>query len=106
MAEPSDSQPPEGNPASSPDPGSRPPASRAKAPGRKQKGPFVDQCEAGKYAWCQCGSSTNYPYCDGTHRGSGITPLKVSFEKPCCVVWCACGESRNKPYCDGSHSRL
>lgn len=83
--------------------GARP---RPKPPGRVQGGPFVDQCPPGKYAWCQCTRSASYPYCDGTHRGSDATPLKITLDKECCVVWCACGKSNNKPFCDGSHSRL
>jgi CDGSH-type Zn-finger protein len=78
----------------------------AEPPGKKQKGPFVDSCEAGKFAWCRCDQSARYPYCDGTHRGTEFTPLKVVLEKRCTVVWCACGASGNKPFCDGSHSRL
>jgi CDGSH-type Zn-finger protein len=79
---------------------------RQPPPGRRQKGPFVDRCEPGKYAWCCCGRSATYPYCDGTHRGSDISPIKVVFDEPRTVVWCACGESNNKPFCDGSHCRL
>jgi len=78
----------------------------AQPPGRRQKGPFVVECEPGKYAWCQCGDSERYPYCDGTHRNTGITPIKVVIEASATVVWCACGASGNKPYCDGSHARL
>lgn len=75
-------------------------------PGRKQKGPFVARCEPGKYAWCRCARSATYPYCDGTHRGSDITPLKLAIDTPRTVVWCACGSTRNPPFCDGTHAAL
>lgn len=75
-------------------------------PGRKQKGPYVAKCEPGKYAWCRCEKSATYPYCDGTHRGTDVTPLKVVIDAPSTVVWCACGASQNAPFCDGSHGRL
>ncbi len=77
-----------------------------KPPGRVQKGPFVDSCEPGKHAWCACTRSATYPYCDGTHRGSDVTPIKIVLEKACTVVWCACACSNNKPFCDGTHSRI
>lgn len=76
----------------------------AEPPGHKQNGPFVDDCAAGKYAWCRCGHSQRYPYCDGTHRGSDVTPIKVVFETPCRVAWCACGRTGTAPFCDGSHA--
>lgn len=88
------------DPAGAKRPGGTPP------PGRKLKGPFVASCEPGKYAWCRCEKSARYPYCDGTHRGTEITPLKVVLERATTVVWCACGLSQNAPYCDGSHTRL
>lgn len=81
------------------------PDSPAVPPGKKQKAPFVVVCEPGKYAWCRCERSASYPYCDGTHRGSEITPLKVVLEKTSKVAWCACGSTCNRPYCDGSHAR-
>jgi len=70
------------------------------------KGPFVIECEARKYAWCRCQKSARYPYCDGTHRDSDVTPIKVSFDEPRTVAWCACGKSANAPYCDGTHASL
>ena len=74
-------------------------------PGRKQQGPFVQQCEARKYAWCRCARSARYPMCDGTHRGSENTPLKVIFDAPRTVAWCACGRSQTIPFCDGTHAK-
>ncbi|MBL8734368.1 MAG: CDGSH iron-sulfur domain-containing protein [Planctomycetes bacterium] len=74
-------------------------------PGKKQQVPYVVDCAAGKYAWCRCEKSSNYPYCDGSHRGTDVTPIKVVLESDRKVAWCACGKSGNKPYCDGSHAR-
>lgn len=83
----------------------RPPTSR-EPPGSPQRGPFVDECAAGKYAYCRCRRSARFPYCDGTHRGSDVVPIKIVFETPRTVAWCACGHSRNLPYCDGTHASL
>lgn len=74
-------------------------------PGRKQKGPFVAHCGPGKHAWCRCGKSAAYPMCDGTHRGTDVTPLKVVFDAPCTVAWCACGATGKPPFCDGTHRK-
>ncbi len=78
----------------------------ARPPGRRIKGPFVEHCEPGKYAWCRCGASSTYPHCDGTHRGTGQTPCKIVLEKAGTIVWCACGATGNEPFCDGSHTRV
>ena len=79
---------------------------RPQPPGRVIQGPFVEHCGAGKHAWCRCKRSETYPLCDGTHRGSDQTPIKVTFEEARTVVWCACGESKNAPFCDGTHASL
>lgn len=78
---------------------------KARPPGSPQRGPFVQRCDAGKHAWCRCRKSQSYPLCDGTHRGSESTPLKIVLDAPTTVVWCACGNTQNPPFCDGSHTR-
>ncbi len=73
-------------------------------PCRLQSGPFVVDCPPGKYAYCQCKHSSRYPYCDGSHLGSEIRPIKLILEEAQRIAWCACGKSKDKPFCDGSHS--
>ena len=42
-----------------------------------QKGPYPVPVEAGKsYYWCSCGLSKNQPFCDGSHAGTGLSPIK------------------------------
>ena len=71
-----------------------------------QKSPYVQEMEPGKYAWCACGHSKNQPFCDGSHRGSGMTPVIVSIEEKQTVAWCGCKHNRKKPFCDGTHKTL
>jgi CDGSH iron-sulfur domain-containing protein 3 len=72
-----------------------------------KKGPFAVELEAGKnYHWCACGKSANQPFCDGAHKGSGITPLFFTPEKEGTAHLCGCKHTKNPPYCDGSHHNL
>ncbi|MEQ8768255.1 MAG: CDGSH iron-sulfur domain-containing protein [Planctomycetota bacterium] len=71
-----------------------------------QKMPFVVDVEPGNYAWCSCGRSASQPYCDGSHKGSGFTPVVEKIEESKKVAWCGCKRSGTPPFCDGSHSRL
>lgn len=71
-----------------------------------QKAPYVKDEEPGEKWWCACGHSSNQPYCDGSHAGTGCTPIQVKIESPTKVAWCGCKRSGNGPYCDGSHSKL
>ena len=71
-----------------------------------QKKPYVMESKAGKHAWCACGRSDKQPFCDGSHRGTGITPIVTNIEEDKTIAWCGCKHSKNKPFCDGSHSKL
>lgn len=71
-----------------------------------QKAPFVMELEPGTYAWCSCGHSTNQPYCDGSHKGSGMAPTIEVLEEKKTVAWCGCKNSENGAFCDGSHTKL
>jgi CDGSH-type Zn-finger protein len=71
-----------------------------------QKKPVVQKVEPGEYWWCACGRSKEQPFCDGSHKGTGFTPVEY---KPAAAeeAWfCACKRSGKKPMCDGSHKRL
>lgn len=72
-----------------------------------QKAPYPVEVEAGKtYFWCACGKSSNQPFCDGSHKGSGLEPLKHTAEKGGKLFFCGCKATGNAPLCDGSHSKL
>ena len=71
-----------------------------------QKAPYVMQVDPGTYAWCSCGKSTNQPYCDGSHQGSGMNPIIEKVEEAKTVAWCGCKNNAAGPFCDGSHAKL
>lgn len=72
-----------------------------------KKGPFAVELEVGKnYHWCACGKSANQPFCDGSHKGSGITPKSFTPEKSGEAHLCGCKHTKNPPYCDGTHHSL
>ena len=66
----------------------------------------VLEMEPGSYWWCACGHSQNQPFCDGSHKGTGMVPLKVEITEKKKVAWCQCKHSKKKPFCDGSHRSL
>jgi CDGSH-type Zn-finger protein len=65
--------------------------------------PTLVTLEEGTYYWCRCGKTHTPPYCDGTHEGSGITPLAFASDGVTPMALCMCGLSDNAPACDGSH---
>ena len=72
-----------------------------------QKAPYKTALEAGKeYWWCACGLSKTQPFCDGSHKGTGLAPLSFKPEKSGDAWLCGCKASSGKPFCDGSHKKL
>ena len=72
-----------------------------------QKAPYPVEVEAGKdYYWCACGRSSKQPFCDGSHKDTGISPVKYTAEKTGTVYFCGCKHSKIAPLCDGTHGTL
>ncbi len=67
--------------------------------------PAAVSLEAGKeYYWCSCGRSKKQPFCDGSHRGTGLAPVSFVAETDGETFLCQCKGTKNRPFCDGSHS--
>jgi CDGSH-type Zn-finger protein len=72
-----------------------------------QKAPYKASLEAGKdYWWCACGRSARQPFCDGSHKGTGLDPRKFSAGETKDYYLCGCKATRNNPFCDGTHKAI
>jgi CDGSH-type Zn-finger protein len=72
-----------------------------------QKGPYAFTVEAGQeYWWCACGRSKTQPFCDGSHRGTGLAPVMYKAETSEELWFCGCKATGSQPFCDGSHNSL
>jgi len=77
------------------------------APIPAQKSPYAVEVEAGrKYFWCACGRSARQPFCDGSHKGTGLAPVAFQAEEPGTVWFCGCKATKTRPRCDGTHNTL
>jgi CDGSH iron-sulfur domain-containing protein 3 len=68
--------------------------------------PVVLTLEPGPYWWCSCGMSANQPFCDGSHKGSGLKSHPFEIAEKGQVALCMCKRTGTRPFCDGSHSKL
>ena len=66
----------------------------------------VEVKEGQTYYWCRCGRSKNQPFCDGSHKGTGISPLEFKAGKDDTVYFCRCKATGDEPLCDGTHNKL
>ncbi len=72
-----------------------------------QKAPYPVAVEAGKtYFWCACGRSATQPFCDGSHKGTGFTPVQYTAAESGTTYFCGCKHTATPPLCDGTHKTL
>ena len=58
------------------------------------------------YFWCACGKSANQPFCDGSHKNTNFSPVKLESLKNEKLLFCGCKKTNNPPFCDGSHLKF
>ncbi|MCB1547037.1 MAG: CDGSH iron-sulfur domain-containing protein [Hyphomicrobiaceae bacterium] len=69
--------------------------------------PYQVTLEGGRtYSWCSCGRSKKQPFCDGSHRGTGLEPVRFVASATGTVNLCGCKSTDDQPFCDGSHNVL
>jgi CDGSH iron-sulfur domain-containing protein 3 len=71
-----------------------------------QKSPIQMELEPGEYWWCACGRSKTQPFCDGSHAGTGIGPVRMEIAEKSNVYLCGCKFSATPPFCDGAHTLI
>jgi CDGSH iron-sulfur domain-containing protein 3 len=71
-----------------------------------QKAPYVQKAEPGEFWWCACGRSAGQPFCDGSHKGTGFSPVQAQITEAKTVAWCGCKHTGSPPFCDGTHRTL
>lgn len=73
---------------------------------KTSKAPIDVAIESGKtYWWCACGLSKRQPFCDGSHKDSGLSPLLYRATETGTKQFCVCKQTSNPPFCDGVNHR-
>src|SRR5579862_3063869 len=72
----------------------------------RRKGFYFEVKAGRRYFWCACGRSANQPFCDGSHAGTGFSPVLFEAERDEDVIFCGCKHSGTRPFCDGTHNDL
>ena len=65
--------------------------------------PMMTRLEPGTYYFCMCGRTHTVPFCDGSHVGTGYSPMEFVVDEAKDVALCTCGLTHTPPFCDGSH---
>lgn len=72
-----------------------------------QKEPYgVEVDEGQEYWWCACGRSASQPFCDGSHKGTGLAPRQYVARRSQTVWFCGCKRTATPVVCDGTHNSL
>lgn len=71
-----------------------------------QRMPYAMELEPGEYWWCACGRSKTQPFCDGSHEGTGISPVQMTVAEKSQVFLCGCKHTATPPLCDGAHELI
>jgi CDGSH-type Zn-finger protein len=72
-----------------------------------QKSPYAVDVQAGRtYYWCACGRSQKQPFCDGSHKPFGLSPLPYQAGESETVWFCGCKATKGSPLCDGTYKSL
>jgi len=59
-----------------------------------------------EYYFCVCGRSSDQPFCDGSHKGTGMEPKAFTAEEDGDAHLCQCKQTGNAPFCDGTHAKV
>ena len=66
-----------------------------------KQGPCSVPLKVGRtYFWCACGRSQRQPFCDGSHAGTGFTPLRFTPRDDHHALLCGCKRTGTSPFCD------